>query len=381
MKSSTGPSISLSDDMATMNKGESERPWRLWQIESALACPLDCLMCPWKKDRSGAAYRGLMPDRVWDGLARYLSLVDQVDLSGGGEPLLAPRLIERLGQSKAAGCRAGFLTNGQLLTEDAARALVDLDLDWIGFSVDGAEAATYESIRRGAEFRRLTDNISRLARLRTTGRPRIILQMVCLPDNIAQVRDLVMLAHRLGADQVNFKQCDVIRSVVPKGLSLFQDRATKDRARFGKQVNKAAKLARKLGLAVTAFGFEPDQLPVCDMEPARSAFIGHDGRVSPCINLAYGGESSFFGRPTIIPTVIFGRLPEDDLAAILTGSPLRRGMVETFEARLTAYNQTLARQAPAEPNLMKLNQAFERAKEAMPPAPEGCRECHYLFDV
>lgn len=364
-----------------MSDGKSERPWRLWQIESALACPLDCLMCPWKDYRSKAADRGLMPDRVWDSLAPHLNLVDAVDLSGGGEPFLAPRLIERLRQAKAAGCRAGFLTNGQLLTEDAARALVELDLDWIGFSVDGAEAATYETIRRGAGFDRLVGNIARLARLRTAGRPRIILQMVCLPDNIAQASDLVKLADRLGADQVNFKQCDVIRPAVPAGLSLFHDRAARDRARFDKQVAKARKLARKLGLVATAYGFEPDQLPVCDMEPARSAFIGHDGRVSACINLAYGGESSFFGRPTVIPTVIFGRLPEDDLPEILAGSPARLGMIETFAARLTAYNNTLARRAPAEPNLMKLNQAFERAKEAMPPAPEGCRECHYLFDV
>jgi hypothetical protein len=31
--------------------------------------------------------------------------------------------------------------------------------------------------------------------------------------------------------------------------------------------------------------------------------------------------------------------------------------------------------------MIKLQEAFAKAREAMPAAPEGCRTCHYLYDI
>ena len=52
--------------------------------------------------------------------------------------------------SASRGIRVGFNTNATLLTRARAERLVVAGLDWLCISLDGATAATYESIRDGA---------------------------------------------------------------------------------------------------------------------------------------------------------------------------------------------------------------------------------------
>src|SRR5262249_47647755 len=59
-----------------------------------------------------------------------------------------------------------FCTNGQLLTEQVVHACMDANISEIIFSIDGATAETYESIRRGGKWDRLTKNLELLASLK-----------------------------------------------------------------------------------------------------------------------------------------------------------------------------------------------------------------------
>jgi len=65
------------------------RPWRLWQVETAIACNLACVMCPWKSVRQQASQSGVMGRPIWESLRPHLSRVRSIDFTGGGEPLLA----------------------------------------------------------------------------------------------------------------------------------------------------------------------------------------------------------------------------------------------------------------------------------------------------
>jgi len=40
-----------------------ERRWRRWQLESSIACNLNCVMCPWTKSHKEKQERGDMPQR------------------------------------------------------------------------------------------------------------------------------------------------------------------------------------------------------------------------------------------------------------------------------------------------------------------------------
>jgi MoaA/NifB/PqqE/SkfB family radical SAM enzyme len=200
-----------------------------------------------------------------------------------------------------------------------------------------------------------------------------------MPSNVEQLEEIVRLAADLQVDQVNFKQCDVVRGGEERRLGLFASKRGREIRGHEKSLAKARKLARKLGVETTAFAFVPDELPVCDQDPRSSVFVGYDGRVSPCINLALGGPSCFLGESVIMPSVHYGRLPQDDLLEIWKTDSCRFYR-DRFEARLRAHDGELAR-ADFEPSLIKLQEAFEKARKAMPEAPPGCRNCHYLYDI
>lgn len=358
---------------------ESKRTWQLLQVEPALTCNLACVMCPWRGEAGRSDGSGLMDQRVWAAVKSWLHEVEMVDFTGGGEPMLQPHLREWLRDAADAGCRAGFLTNGTLLTSDLSRQLVDAGLDWIGFSVDGATADVYESIRPGADFRQVCTCIADISRLKQDLRPRVILNFVMMTVNIHQLADLVRLAADLGVDRINFKQCDVIRAVNRKAPGLFGPRREKKIMALEKQVKKARRLAERLGVETSSFSFYPDELPVCDQDPVHSLFIARDGRVAPCINTAYGGGSRFLGKPVMLPRLAFGLLPQQDLMDIWL-SERCVSFRNRFAQRDQAYSRVLAR-SQFEASLIKLEETFKEARDAMPPAAEGCRVCHYLYGI
>jgi len=85
-------------------------------------------------------------------LRPYLSEVQSIDFSGGGEPLLQPRLADWIGDAKSEECKTGFLTNGVLLTKQTSERLISAGVDWIAVSIFGATADTHEAVQKGTDF-------------------------------------------------------------------------------------------------------------------------------------------------------------------------------------------------------------------------------------
>lgn len=356
-----------------------ERRWRLVQIETSLACNLECVMCPWKCERECARHDGLMPESVWQAIVPNLDRIASLDFSGGGEPLLHPRLLERMREAKAARCRVGFLTNATLMGEEAVESILEIGVDWVAVSIDGATAEVYESVRKGASFDTVCSNLRRLASRRRDGRPRLMINFLLMPATVHQLEEMVRLAAQLGVDVLQLKQADVSRGEAGAGFALFRRRDDKQLHELRRAVRRARRLGEKLGLEVTRPCFQPEEKPVCDQDPRRALFVRYDGAVAPCINLAVGGPSSFLGEPVEFPAVHFGRLPEDALEEIWK-SPGCRLYREAFEERVRTHDEALAAEE-IPPNLFAMQEAFARAIDAMPPAPEGCRTCHYLYGL
>jgi MoaA/NifB/PqqE/SkfB family radical SAM enzyme len=363
------------------SRPHDERIWRLWQIETSFACNLSCVMCPWRalgRD-SLPTDDGLMKETVFNALRPHLAEVIEVDFSGGGEPLLHPTLAEWIEEAGRAGCRTGFLTNGTLLGEEATRNVLAAGVDWIGFSADGAVAESFEKIRQGASFDEFCANVGRLTSLRTGKVPRVLFNFVMMKENVSEMEGIVRLAAALDVDQVIFKHCDVVRGEEGRRFGLFGPQADREIRRHEKALGRARKIAKKLGVETAAFSFVPDELPVCGQDPRRSLFVAHDGRVAPCINLAIGGSTWFLGEEVEMPTVTYGRLPEQRLLD-LWESEICRLYRDRFEARVGIYNARLSEVSFAR-SLTGLEEALEAARKAMPPAPGGCRICHYLHDI
>ena len=366
-------------DQVLEKKSLKIRPWRLFQVESAIACNLKCVMCPWREIAKKAENRGLMTPAVWEAIRPYLDRVQSVDFTGGGEPLLQPHLAEWIAEAHQAGCETGFLSNGLLLKEGKLKRILDAGINWICISMDGATADMYNKIRVGSNFDQVCKNVANIARMRSGHSPKTMINFVLMDMNAHQMEEIVQLAARLGVDQVNFKQCDVIRDQEGKGFGLFASEETREIRRLQKSLDKARRLAKKLNIETTAFSFTPQELAVCEQDPRDSLFIRHDGTVAPCINLALGGPTTFLGKDVTIPSVHYGRLPDDDLMD-LWQSKSCHFYRRKFQERVEKYDSIIMNGLLGTSGSNRLK-VLREAREAMPDPPKGCNVCHYLYDI
>jgi wyosine [tRNA(Phe)-imidazoG37] synthetase (radical SAM superfamily) len=130
-------------------------------------CQLSCLMCPLPASLGGRQVR-LMDGDLWERLMAQAREHDlpALTLGLGSEPLLHPGVAGLVARAVRAGImdiRLG--TNGQLLTDQLARALIDSRLTRLEISVDAARPATYRLIR-GGRLDSLTRAIERFLELR-----------------------------------------------------------------------------------------------------------------------------------------------------------------------------------------------------------------------
>ena len=336
-------------------------------------------MCPWREIAKNAENRGLMSQEVWEAIRPHLSNVKSIDFTGGGEPLLQPRLEKWVAEARSAGCETGLLSNGLLLGEDRLKGLLDAGLDWICISMDGATADVYNKIRIGSNFDRVCENVGRIAALRSGNMPKSMINFVLMEMNFHQVEDILRLAASLGVDQVNFKQCDVIRGGEGKGLGLFGPKETREIKQLQKSLEKAMRLAKKLNLQTTNFAFTPQEQPVCEQDPRDSIFIRYDGTVAPCINLAIGGTTTFLGKEVTMPSVHYGRLTDADLLK-LWHTETCRFYRQLFQKRVEKYEGTIVNRL-IDASGSSRERTLQIARESMPDPPKGCNVCHYLYDI
>ncbi|WP_041286202.1 radical SAM/SPASM domain-containing protein [Desulfomonile tiedjei] len=363
----------------TTHSQESHRPWRLLQVETALACNLRCVMCPWKDYRQRAVHGGVMSPEIWEAVRPHLKKAQTVDFTGGGEPLLQPNLAHWIREAKSEGCMAGILTNAVLLNDRTARDLLDTGLDWICISIDGSSKEEYETIRVGANFDQVRQNVEHFSKLRTGKFPKMMINHVMMRANVNQLEQMVRLCADLGIDQINFKQCEVIRDTHGKGLGLFGRTETREIKQFQRAVAAARKLAQKFGMETTASSFLPEERPVCEQDPRNSMFIRYDGLVAPCINLANSGPTVFLGQEVVLPDVHYGTLPECDLQD-LWQSELCGFYRRTFEARTREYDNVFMEGLMADSRRTP-ERMLEMAIKRMPKPPKGCEICHYLYGI
>ncbi len=347
------------------------RPYRLFQIEPSLECWLDCVMCPWSELRPPNA---TMTWETFERIIPYLRLAENVDLTGGGEPLKNPRLTQMVQAAKAAGCRVGFSTNGTHLTARTAPALMDAGLDWISFSVDAASPALYERIRQGARFEQVIANIAGLRdlkRQRASQPPQVMAVFVVMTgaqQNYHELPAFIDLAHSLGIEQVIAKNLDVIVKDGDDDRRVFSHEGAPVEG-VTEALNQAQTRAEALGMKLRLYALQPQEVTICEHNPLGSLFFNWEGKVSPCITLAYAGERVFDGRRVQATCQQYGDIRAESLEQIWN-RPEYRQFRACYEARLSAERRAT------------LDSLLGGSGEGeLPPAPQGCQTCYYLYGV
>ncbi|MDA7977423.1 MAG: radical SAM protein [Pirellulales bacterium] len=122
-------------------------------------CNFGCPNCPYTDGNSEIRtfYREregeLFPEPLWNSIAKECGEYGSwMRCTGGGEPMLHPRMVDMIEFAKSQGARVWLNTNGSMFGSSAPhrnklRRLIKAGIDLIEFSMDAGDAETYATVR------------------------------------------------------------------------------------------------------------------------------------------------------------------------------------------------------------------------------------------
>ena len=133
-------------------------PPRTVRISLTDRCDLACLYC--RPSRSDGYLEKRLAEDAWRTMARALvqAGVRRVRITGG-EPLLHPRVVERVGFLASLGVEDLALTTNATRLRALARPLREAGLQRITISVDSLVPARFERITRGGDLAAVLDGV------------------------------------------------------------------------------------------------------------------------------------------------------------------------------------------------------------------------------
>lgn len=152
------------------------------QIEITNACHYRCPICPHTMDMtrtieymSFSFFRKIVGKLYQSNEPIYLHVL--------GEPFMHPDLMNMIWYGKSRGYEIGLFTNGSLLTEENARNIIDVELDYLVISFEVVED-TFNQLRSGANFHEVYKNIMNFLKVRGPKRkPRVTISSITLPKD------------------------------------------------------------------------------------------------------------------------------------------------------------------------------------------------------
>jgi MoaA/NifB/PqqE/SkfB family radical SAM enzyme len=215
--------------------------------------------------------------------------VTEIHLVGGGEPLAYPHSVEIMRAIKRRGLRGNLTTNGSLLKDRVADAMVDVGWDHMRVSVHAGDAPVYRTIHAADHFERVMTHLKHYdQKRRAVGKERrcsLSIVNVIQRENIENIPRMFEFAEEVGADDVIFEL------ITPFAREQLLDAA--ELARVGKILN-SCKADSRIPVAIQPALFQVDrEEQACESgsawRPASRCSVGYDsahigpfGDVTPC---------------------------------------------------------------------------------------------------
>ncbi|HLE87281.1 MAG TPA: radical SAM protein [Candidatus Brocadiaceae bacterium] len=271
-----------------------QRPERI-QVEITNRCNYTCGMCPREsfnlpeKDISFDLFKKII-DRLAPFSEKGLETSYNITLTGWGEPLLHPALVDMIVYTKDKGHNVGVTTNGLLLAP-FIEEFIGKSLDKLTISLDSVEEGI-EVKESHPSNKVVQKNIESLIRSRgDRKKPMITIQITM--HGKQQCLETIKYAGEAGADRVY-----LVRLNIPFGMNSFKRPNLEEELEIYKE---SEEIAKKYGLQVdnnfTAFDNQLLRSLYKKLRPVmyRSdkycpkpydyLYINIDGRATPCCDL------------------------------------------------------------------------------------------------
>ncbi|MEM2619249.1 MAG: radical SAM protein [Candidatus Hadarchaeales archaeon] len=167
------------------------------EIEHTTACDKKCIICEhtyWKEK----------PERLTFEELKFI--VDQfpklrwVNITGEGSGFLNPDFLKMIEYLRSKDISVNFVDELDLLDEEKARKVVELGVNCIWISMDGATKETYEKIKVGCNFEKTIQNIKMLLTVKRELKsplPTLCFRFVVNKLNYHEMPKMVELVHSL----------------------------------------------------------------------------------------------------------------------------------------------------------------------------------------
>jgi len=155
------------------------------QVETTSYCNAKCEMCPQPiMPRRNRHMDQEVYEKIIKELAKNRDKLNTLSFHFLNEPLMDPRLFERIKLAKDSGIRQTQLnTNAQLLNEEKAIKLIESGIDTVTFSLGGLEPETQDQRRVGTSLSSVEKNIDNFIALINspaflTRKPKVIIYTI-----------------------------------------------------------------------------------------------------------------------------------------------------------------------------------------------------------
>jgi MoaA/NifB/PqqE/SkfB family radical SAM enzyme len=317
-------------------------------LEITTECNLDCGMCirhAWSEPAQRMAHGTFQ--RILDDL-RSTGTIQTLHFGGFGEPLTHPQCLEFLRQAAQAGLGTELLTNGVLLDQATAAALIDLGLDRLIVSLDQAslhndpdfhsQAATVHANLREVYRQRL---------VRRASRPEVVIEFVATRKNFHELPALKRLGLQLGFSRI------LVTHLVPYTPELandvlYDDWTTTRRDADGSPWNPAIDLPRmdprvevqtvldrlRASGSDVLYGGAPlsGGRMYCRFTNEGRVAVTPDGCISPCLPLLHSHAYYFRGARREVVAYRLGNVLQSRLSEVWQSDTYR-----AFRARLRDF--------------------------------------------
>lgn len=196
------------DKVQAIEMGKRTAPVYI-RLKPTNVCNHHCYYCSYADDVLGLRDDVKSKDFIaWDKMQEIISDmgtmgVKAVTLSGGGEPLAYPWILETMKLITDKAIDLSIITNGELLNGDRAKVLQSAK--WVRISFDAATAEVYEDIRglKPGSFDKVCENIRRFSNLKENG-CELGINFVIHHKNAHQVYEVAKLVKGLGVNHIKY---------------------------------------------------------------------------------------------------------------------------------------------------------------------------------
>ena len=305
-------------------------------VEVTNKCNLNCSTC--MRNGWDVKYGHMSRETFERILSAFDRLPDKPELfiGGYGEPLSHPTILSFIEHAKKQGHRVSLITNGILLTEAVSGALIDLNLDMLWVSLDGASSECYTDVRLGNSLPVVLENLVRLRSMKYqrfglsiwSGYPKLGIAFVAMQRNIHELGEVIRLGSRLGATEFSVSNVlahddSLLKEILySRSLDLLagqQIRPTVHLPMMDVQSNtlramgEVMKDLNQLELTESMLNRNVDQCPFIER---GSLAVRWDGKVSPCLPLLYTHHYYLGDRDRTSKEYFVGDVHESNLFSI-----------------------------------------------------------------